>query len=98
MQEKQARMQKRVRYEDGQNATAFASADESDDGRAGDEEGAGAGVTAGANEYADGTKKAPEDYEDYVDVSATQIVNNLQILHFTENQRRQKRPEQDELL
>ena len=71
MQEKQARMQKRVRYEDGQNATAFASADESDDGRAGDEEGAGAGVTAGANEYADGTKKAPEDYEDYVDVSTT---------------------------
>ena len=61
-------MQKRVRYEDGQHGTAYASADESDEGRADDYIGAGQGA---ANEAGDGAKKAPEDFDDYVDVSAS---------------------------
>mmetsp|Transcript_24629 Transcript_24629/g.30702 ORF Transcript_24629/g.30702 Transcript_24629/m.30702 type:complete len:150 (-) Transcript_24629:4233-4682(-) len=67
MQERQARMQKRVRYEDGQHGTAYVSADESDEGRAGEEDGAGQGGAAGASDFGMGPKKAPEEFDDYVD-------------------------------
>ena len=71
MQERQARLQKRVKFDEGREGTIYQSEEDSDEGRAGeDEEGAGQGTSqGGAGDFGSGSRRRPGSFEEYIKVS-----------------------------